>query len=97
MHFAKKLIVIAIICGIFYAFLGFHYIVVDKSVKILKKSTLTLKYTFYSTKGKSVQKILSIPELWEDGIGDLLVSAGKISEDALQMYKDKLEEEKLSY
>jgi hypothetical protein len=45
MYFFKKIMTIAIIAGILYLLLGYHYIVVGKSVKMLKKSELTLKYT----------------------------------------------------
>ena len=85
--FFKKLLTIAIICAIFYALMGYHYIVIDKSVHILKKSELTLKYTFFSTKGKEPQKVMSIPELWEDGIAELLLKEGVISEDELEKFQ----------
>ncbi len=85
--FFKKLLTIAIICAVCYAFLGYHYIVIGKSVKILKKSELTLKYTFFSTKGKEPKKVMSVPELWEDGIGELLLEEGIISENELEKFR----------
>lgn len=96
MHFAKKIVIFAIIAAVLYFILGYHYIIVDNSItpKMLKKSELTLKYTVFSTKGKTVDKILSVPELWNDGIGELLLKEGMISEERLEMYKDKLEDEK---
>lgn len=94
MHFVKKIIIIAILCGVGYALLGYHYIIIDNSIKILKKSTLTLEYTIFSTKGKPVETILKVKELWNDGIGDLLLKEGKISEENLEMFKEKMEEEK---
>ena len=97
MYFLKKITIIAIICAILYTLLGYHFIIIDNSVKMLKKSTLTLKYTIYSTKGKSVEKILSVPELWDDNIGELLVKEGKMSGERLQMYKDKLDEDNYSH
>ncbi len=93
MHFFKKLLTLAIVCTIGYFILGYHYIVIDKSVKMLKKSELTLKYTIYSTKGKEVEKVLSVPELWNDGIGELLVDAKKISAGYLEKYRAKKEAE----
>jgi len=93
MHFFKKILTLAIICAIGYVILGYHYIIIDKSVKILKKSELTLKYTIYSTKGKPIEKVLSIPVLWDDGIGELMVKAGKISEEKLEMYRERKEAE----
>ena len=92
MHFFKKIVVIAFIVAILYIILGYHFIIMDKSVKMLKKSTFTLKYTIYSTKGKRVETILSIPQLWEDGIGDLLLQKRKISREKLELYRVKMEE-----
>ena len=76
MNFVKKIVIIAIIAAISYFLLSYHFIIIDHSVKPLKKSTLTLQYTIYSTKGKSIESILGVEELWEDGIGDLLVEEG---------------------
>jgi hypothetical protein len=86
MAFLKKLLTLGIICLIGYFLLGYHYIVIDKSVKMLKKSQLTLKYTIFSTKGKPVEKALEVPELWNDGIGDLLVKSGKMTQEELDAY-----------
>jgi hypothetical protein len=94
MHFVRKILIFAIIGAAFYFLLAYHYIVIDNGIKMLKKSELTLKYTVFSTKGKTVESILSVPELWNDGIGELLLREGKISEERLEMYKDKLEQEK---
>ena len=93
MHFLKKIVVIAFIVAIFYVLLGYHFIIMDKSVKMLKKSTFSLKYTIYSTKGKRAETILSIPQLWEDGIGDLLLQKRKISPEKLELFRAKMEEE----
>lgn len=94
MYFVKKILIIAILCGIGYALLGYHYIIIDNSVKILKKSELTLEYTIFSIKGKPVETILKVKKLWDDGIGDLLLKEGKISAEQLEMFKEQLEEEK---
>jgi len=93
MVFLKKIVIVAIIVAIGYALLGYHYIIIGKSVKMLKKSNLTLQYTIFNTKGKEASKILSIEPLWEDGIGDLLAEQGMISEEQLELYKEKMEEE----
>jgi hypothetical protein len=93
MHFLKKIIIIGILAGALYALLGYHYIVIGKSLKILKKSELTLKYTFFSTKAKTTDAILGVPDLWKDGIGDLLLKEGEITEEELEMYRLKIEGE----
>ena len=94
--FFKKIAIFAVLGAIFYFLLAYHYIIIDSSVRMLKKSELTLKYTVFNTKGKPVETVLKVKELWDDGIGELLLKEGKISEERLQMYKDKLEEEKYS-
>ena len=91
MAFLKKIVVIALIVAVLYALLGYHFILVDSSIKILKKTNLSLKYTIFSTKGKRIETVLSIPELWEDGIGELLLKEGKISEEKLDLYRIKME------
>ncbi len=97
MAFLKRILTLGIICLIGYLMLGYHYIVIDKSVKMLKKSELTLKYTFFSTKGKPVEKALEVPELWDDGIGELLVKAGKLKEEELEAYAAKKAAEEEEY
>jgi hypothetical protein len=89
MTFLKKLIKLGVLCTICYFVLGYHYIVIDKSLKMLKKSEFTLKYTFFNTKGIPVEKVLEVPELWDDGIGELLVKAGKMKEEELEAYTAK--------
>jgi hypothetical protein len=91
MHFLKKILIIAILAGALYLLLGYHYIIIDKSVKMLKKSELTLKYTVFSTKAKSTEAILSIRELWIDGIGNLLLKEGKITQEEFELFKNKME------
>ena len=91
--FFKKIFTIAVICAIGYFILAYHYIIIANSVRMLKKSELTLKYTFFSTKGKEINKILSIPELWDDEIGDLLVEEDKLTEEDLEKYRIKMEAE----
>ncbi|MFC1891736.1 hypothetical protein ACFLZT_05025, partial [Thermodesulfobacteriota bacterium] len=72
--------------------LSYHFIIIGKSVKLLEKSERTLEYTIYSTRGKSIEKILSEEKLWDSGIGELFVKEGMMSEEALDMYIQKLEE-----
>jgi hypothetical protein len=92
-HILKRIVIFGLIVAAFYFLLAYHYIVIDRSVKMLKKSELTLKYTVFSTKGKTTQAVLSVPELWNDGIGDLLLEEGHITEEELEMYKYKMESE----
>ena len=87
----KKIVMIGLVGGILYMLFGYHFIIVDNSMKLLKKSTIGLKYTVFSTKGKDVESILAIDDLYYDGIGDVLVEAGLMSEDELVAYEAKQE------
>ena len=94
MHFLKKILIVAIFCAAFYFLLSYHFIIVGRSIKLLKKSTLTLNYTFYSLAGKTKVTIISNDTLREDGIGDLLVELGMISESEKELLEAKFDEEK---
>ena len=92
MKFRKKLLIWVIVGAVIYSLLSYHFIFVENTVKLLKKSSLTLNYTLFSTKGKTNESILSIDELREDGIGDLLVEAGRLTEEELEVLLSKIEE-----
>jgi hypothetical protein len=93
MQFFKKLLIWGIIGAVFYFLLAYHYIVVQKSIKLLPKTKLTLKYTFYSTKGRTPENILDIDELWDAGIADLLIKEGLMTKEELAKYKAKYAED----
>lgn len=92
MRFLKKLILFAIIGGVLYFFLSYHIIIIGNGATLLKKSNLTLNYTFYSAKGKTSKAILAVDELREDGIGDILYERGLITEGELERILRKYEE-----
>ena len=79
----KKMVIWAVVIFIGYFFLAHHFIFVNSTVKLLKKSHLTLNYTFFNAKGKSNKTILEVDELREDGIGDILVQMGRLTDDEL--------------
>ena len=93
MKFGKKIIVFAILGTVFYFLLSYHYIVIGRTVKMLKKSHLTLEYTFFNAKGKSNEWVLSIDDLRYDGIGDILLEMDRISEEGLESLTAKIENE----
>jgi hypothetical protein len=68
-------------------FLLSHHIVfygkdasVIKNIYLLDKSKLNLHYTFFSLHQKKPEAVMKIKQLREDGIGDLLVELGLLSE-----------------
>jgi hypothetical protein len=88
----RKYLIWALAIGAFYFVLSHHFIVIGRSVKMLKKAKLSLNYTIFSTKGMSNKAILSIPELREVGIGKLLLQSGRITETELEAFMDQLRE-----
>jgi hypothetical protein len=85
----KKLIIWAVIIACGYFVLSHHFIFIGSEMRLLKKSHLTLEYTFFSTQGKSIESIMNVDDLRKDGIGKLLVEAGKITEEQLDAMLEK--------
>jgi hypothetical protein len=88
----KKVLVWGIVGALFYFLLSHHIIFIGSNVKLLKKSHLTLEYTVFSTQGKTNESILGIDDLREDGIGEILVEMGKMSQEQLDLFLEKYEE-----
>lgn len=93
----KQFAIIAVLGAVLYFFLSFHLIFIGSSIKLLKKSSLTLEYTFFNANGKTNKTILSYDDLREDGIGDLLVEMGKMSEGEYDRLMSKYEEQEEEY
>jgi hypothetical protein len=91
MKFRKKLLIWVIVGAVLYSLFSYHFIFVENTVKLLPKSRKTLNYTLFSTKGKTNESILSIDELREDGIGELLVEAGRLTPEELERLLEKIE------
>lgn len=85
----KKLVIWAVIVGCGYFVLSHHFVFIGSDLHLLKKSHLTLEYTVFSTQGKSIESIMNVDDLRNDGIGTLLVEKGKITEDQLETILDK--------
>jgi hypothetical protein len=87
-----KLFIFVVLGAALYVILSYHFIFIGNSITMLKKTYMTLDYTIFSTKAKSVESILAIDELREAGIGELLVKMGKKGK-ALERYRQESEEE----
>lgn len=83
----RNYILIAIVAYGLYFVIDHHFIIDGKDFYLLKKSELTLSYTFFNIKDKKIESIMKIDDLRNDGIGDLLVELGMITE----AEKNKLE------
>ena len=77
----KKYAIWGIVGAGFYFLMSYHIIIDGRDMYLLEKTTPTLEYTFYSLKDKKIEKIMSIDNLREDGIGDLLVELGFLTEE----------------
>ena len=97
MAFLKRATIYILAAAMLFFLLSYHFIFIGNTVKLLRKSKLTLKYTIYSVKGKSNKTILSREELWEAGIGDLLVKMGRMSKEELAQYEEKEYSEEEEY
>jgi len=80
----KKKVVLLILAGaLLYFFLSHHIIFIEgdpRDIRLLKKSSLSLEYTFFDTRNRSNKSILSIDIMREDGIGKILMEEGLMSE-----------------
>jgi len=92
MPFWKKILLWGGLALCLYIALSYHFIFFGWSnIKILKKSELTLSYTFFSAQGKTNKVILAIDPLREDGIADILVEVGRMSEERKEAILDLYE------
>jgi hypothetical protein len=85
----KKLVIWAVILVCGYFVLSTHFIFIGSDLRLLKKSHLTLEYTIFSTQGKSIESIMDVDDLRNDGIGRLLVEKGKITDEQLDAILEK--------
>ncbi len=93
----KQFIVLAIVCGIIYGLFSYHIIIVtgdEKAIRALEKSTMTLSDTFISLETGSysgLDKVLGRGTLREDGLGELLVEMGVITDQELRKLEEKID------
>ena len=85
----RKLVIWAVILACGYFILSHHFIFIGTDLRLLRKSHLTLEYTIFSTQGKSIESIMNVDDLRNDGIGELLVEKGKITEQQLEAILEK--------
>ena len=65
----KKVLLILVITGaLIFAALNYHFILMDKNLKILKKVELTFKNTFVDARGTKKYKLFLNPSLVKAGI-----------------------------
>ena len=97
MTLKKKILLWGMLGGALYFLLSYHFIFDGLHVTMLKKSKRDLNYTFFSIQGKDARKILAIDELREDGIADVLVERGKISDQRAERLLARYQETEEDY
>ena len=72
--FLTVLIIIGIVA---YGLFSYHFILMDSSIRILKKETLNWQYTFVDARGAKRYKLILNPALAKAGLKDLLLKEDK--------------------
>ena len=85
----KQYILIVVLAVAGYFIMDNHFIFNGSQVRLLKKSSLHLHYTFYSIKHKKPDVIMKIDYLRQAGIGDLLVDWEIIDEEEKSRLESK--------
>lgn len=67
----KKLVYLIVAAAIVAGALNFHFIFLGKTLKVLKKTTMTFEDTFIDARGANKYKLLLKPALVKAGIKDL--------------------------
>ena len=84
-----KYFFIAILLGIGYFFATYHVIIQNRNFYILKKPYMTFEYTFYNITNRDPEDIMRVDMLREQGIGELLVELGLLTETQEYRLHDK--------
>ena len=85
----KQYLFIAILAAAGYFLLSNHIVFHGKKPYFLKKASYNLNYTFYSISEKKPETILEVDILRDAGIGDLLVEAGRITDEEKMKIESK--------
>lgn len=85
----KKYILILLLAYGVYFVLDHHFLFEGSKFYMLKKSEPSLKYTFFNMTDRRIDSIMKIDELRQDGVGDLLVELGKITEEEKIVFEKK--------
>jgi len=86
----KQYAIIAAAGALLWFVMDNHFIIYGNQVRLLKKSTLDLHDTFVSLNNKKPKSVMQNERLREDGIGNLMVEMGIITEDERSEIENKL-------
>lgn len=68
----KKIFFLLILAACVYGVFNYHFILMDSSIKILKKTGMTLDDTFVDARGDKKSQLLLNPALLKAGARDLV-------------------------
>jgi hypothetical protein len=91
----KKFILLVLAGAVLYFFLSYHIIIIEgdpRNVRLLKKSSLTLQYSFFGTRNRTNKSMMSIDILREDGLGEILIEEGLMTEQEERLILQGLEQ-----
>lgn len=74
----KKFLILLFFAGaLAYGMLSYHFILMDRGVKVLKKVEMTFEDTFVDARGEKKIKLLLKPSLVRAGIKDVIDKASR--------------------
>ena len=68
----KKLMILIVLAACVYGILNYHFILMDGSFKVLKKTHITLDDTFVDARGSKKAELFLNPALLKAGARDLV-------------------------
>ena len=87
----KQYFLIALAAAALWFLLNNHFILKDKQVFMLQKTSLNLHDTFVSLDNKRPETIMENDDLRDAGIGDILVELGLLTEEKKSQLETKLD------
>jgi len=85
----KRYFLIGLLAYGAYFIMDHHFLFEGKQFYLLKKSEPSLHYTFFNMTDRKTESIMKIDELRQNGVGDLLVELGRITEEEKTMFEKK--------
>jgi hypothetical protein len=68
----KGIVLLVIIVALVLGTMNYHFILLDDSIKILKKADLSFENTFVDARGVKLLKLLTDPALVKSGLKNLI-------------------------
>jgi hypothetical protein len=76
----KIIVLLVVLLAAGYGLLSYHFILLDDSMRIIKKTHVRYENTFVDARGAKKLEILTKPDLMEAGINDVIKQTGEAIE-----------------